>query len=1231
MKYCVLALAAVLLCLAPPAGAQAALFHPDLVTATARLDAAKGPEAYAALRQIWGVWDRADPQHVEEALRSAELDRRFSPAVRVYAGLLTAYARSRRGDLKAARKKIRALGYVDRWLVVGPFDNEGKAGLDLEFEPEQDFAEPIVPGRAYSGKERPVRWRPVPEKFPYGWLDAGALMRPDEKICVFATTFVSAEEGSRAPRTVTAWVGALGAFKLFFNGRLVLSDTAYRGHDADRFGTKLRLERGQNNFTLKLCGEDEAPVVSLRIGGANGGPAPGLVFSNQVEASQAAAKLVASQTSKPAAAGGAGGGLGPVQAFEQRTNAKRPRPSDLQAFAEYLVETGGDDPTVHQARDLAARAAEQDPTIERLLLAGELAEDRNRQAEWIDRAAELADRQGKPNVDVLLARALHARAGVNWQDAFPYFDRVLALEPDNLTATRGRVELYNEAGLKRTALDTLERALARNPSSVNLLNMVASQLRLLGRTTDAEEVESRYSGLRFDDRGYLGAQIELALARRDAAAAERWIQRLLEADPESQWALDAAARSYRALGQPGRAVDAYQQALELAPEDVGTLRNLADLQGELGATDQQLALLRRVLEIRPQDREVREYVDHIEPPKARPDEAYAWSAKRYLPLRNRPAHGESMRTLRDLTVKTVFANGLSSEFRQIVFQPLTDEAAAAARQYAFQFQADTQMVQLRGARVFRRDGRVDEAIEHGIGAADNPAISMYTSARTFYVQLPRLEPGDVVELKYRTDDVTPRNEFADYFGDVAYLQSNDPVANAEYVLITPKSRTFYVDVRVGGVKKSVRVKGDQRIYRFFAKELPAVRRELHMPPWPEVLGHIHVSTYKSWKDLGAWYWGLVKDQLDLDDETRKLARRIAKDAKTDLDKVKAVFAWVVKNTRYVALEFGIYGYKPRRCEQTVARGWGDCKDKATVIVSMLKELGIPATLVIVRTQNRGAFDSQLPSLAPYDHVIAYVPSLDLYLDGTAEYAGATELPQMDLGALAVRVNQGDAKVVTLPDSDPTRDVVERKVVATLARDGSAGLTVDAEVRGVGAPEWRARYHAESTRRDRLLNDLGSAFPGFALQPGPGAISTNDLENLEQPVRLTIKGSAANFARREDQRLSVAATTGFRLAPTYAAEAQRSQPVRILGFSTIRDTFVVKLPPGSKVDTAPPEAQGDTRFGSYSLKVREQNDRVVVESHLALKVSRIEPADYAAWRDFCAKADQALSARLVVQP
>jgi len=119
------ALVAVVLLTWAPHAAALSQFHPDLLDAEARLDAAKGPEVYAALRRLWATANRADPDQVEDALIRASESRKLSPPARVYAAMLVAYARSRRGDFVGAKSRIENLGFVNEWWIVGPFDYEG--------------------------------------------------------------------------------------------------------------------------------------------------------------------------------------------------------------------------------------------------------------------------------------------------------------------------------------------------------------------------------------------------------------------------------------------------------------------------------------------------------------------------------------------------------------------------------------------------------------------------------------------------------------------------------------------------------------------------------------------------------------------------------------------------------------------------------------------------------------------------------------------------------------------------------------------------------------------------------------------------------------------------------------------------------------------------------------------------------------------------------------------------
>ncbi len=1210
---------------------------PRLAKLRAEAAASPAPLAYVALRRVWADWDRGDPAEVEEALHEVAGDGAVAAPVRAYAALLEAYARRRRGDLDGARARIARLGYVGTWMMVGPFDNDGKSGFGSVFDPEKEQQQPLLVTHDYAGKDhKPVRWRLLPAVSPYAWVDFGAFVRPAEQACVYVATFV--RDRRLAPgqtRPISVWAGASGAMRVFWNGGTILTDDKYRDLDSDRFAAGATLRRGWNRLEAKVCGDERAPMLSARVAALDGAPDEHLEVEadpghSAVEGGAVVplGKNVDPLHADQTAAAGPRAPEGPVQAFERAIGAGDP--AMLEAYARYLATTGSDDPTEHRAREIARKAADRQPTIARMLLAGELAENRNQRAAWLDKAEALLARGPASldeTIDVLLARATSARAGVNWRDAVPLYERALAIDPDNVPATLGKAEAYDEAGLRDTALTVLEGALSRRPRSVALLRAAAASLRDAGRDTEAEELAERYAALRFDDVSFARARVELAVARRDPTSAAHWIDRLVAIDPDSAGALRTAAGAWQALGDRARAIAVLRSALDLAPDDTDLMHELATAYAIAGQRDEQLRLLKRVLELMPQANEVRDEVAHIEPATPRPDEQYARPASEFLAMRARPADGQARRSLVDVQVTTVFPNGLASRFHQVVYEPLTDAAAAESREYDFQFETDSQAVQVRAARVYRKDGSVDEAVESGAGSmAGDPELAIYTTARSYYVHFPRLEPGDVVELQYRVEDVAPRNAFADYFGELVYMQSTEPIGRSEYVLMTPKGRGFYFnEPRVPGLRRSVEERGDQRIFHFVAQDVPAVEQEAMQPPWFEVLGHVHVSTYRSWDEMGRWYWGLVRDQLVPDDEVRRRAEALTVGLKDDAAKVRAIYDYVVQKTRYVALEFGIHGYKPYRSAQIFARGFGDCKDKATLIVTMLRALGIKATPVVVRTANKGDIETSPASLAPFDHMIAYVPSLDLYLDGTAEYSGSLELPAMDRGAIALQVNEGDAKLVRLPDPPAGASVSAHRLDATLAADGGAQLDWRVDVSGVEASEWRVRFHAEATRRQRVQQVVGALLPGSEVT----AIDASNLEDVEQAVSMRVRGKASQFARNEGDVLMVPLGRKEHMIRDYAPLANRKLDVRLFAQRTDEDDWTVHLPPGAKVKNVPSPARGSSPFGSYSVDVESNGSVLRVKTTVVLARSRIAAGEYAAFRAWCEEVDRALGQRAAV--
>ena len=267
---------------------------------------------------------------------------------------------------------------------------------------------------------------------------------------------------------------------------------------------------------------------------------------------------------------------------------------------------------------------------------------------------------------------------------------------------------------------------------------------------------------------------------------------------------------------------------------------------------------------------------------------------------------------------------------------------------------------------------------------------------------------------------------------------------------------------------------------------------------------------------------------------------------------------------------------------------------------MLSSIGIDAELVLVRTGLRGGFDPTVASLAPFDHAIAYVPALDLYLDGTAEATGSGELPALDRGALALRISGGKGLLVTLPEVTGLPTTETQEFAVELEGDGSFRYVGSLSNQGFEAAAWRNRYHAEATRRDRVRGDLALALGPVDLEPN--GLDVGDLDALEAPVTVRVRGRG--HAQHDGVAWSIPVGRRTQLVATHAALA-----TRVLG-----------LPAAVLIDGP---------FARYELIVETTARQIVIHRTLEWRKSRIPPADYPAWRAFCQGVDAAGAPRVLI--
>jgi hypothetical protein len=237
---------------------------------------------------------------------------------------------------------------------------------------------------------------------------------------------------------------------------------------------------------------------------------------------------------------------------------------------------------------------------------------------------------------------------------------------------------------------------------------------------------------------------------------------------------------------------------------------------------------------------------------------------------------------------------------------------------------------------------------------------------------------------------------------------------------------------------------------------------------------------------------------------------------------------------------------------------------------------------------------------------------------------------MDRGAVALIVEEGGKGTLThLPHPGAEATTRSRKIDAMLGTEGGAQLDVRVETSGALASEWRQRYHAKGTRKERISRDLANDFSGIELVAGPTAIEMNDLEDIEAPVKLHARGKTTSFGRREGPDLSLGIAPMGKIVPAFASLSTRKQDLRLSVQSTLDDELVVHLPAGLRVKSVPEPTTGDSPFGTYSIAAEASGNKVTVRTKLMLKKTRITPAEYPAWRSFCEAADRAFAQRLLL--
>ena len=540
---------------------------------------------------------------------------------------------------------------------------------------------------------------------------------------------------------------------------------------------------------------------------------------------------------------------------------------------------------------------------------------------------------------------------------------------------------------------------------------------------------------------------------------------------------------------------------------------------------------------------------------------------------------------------------------------------AAYRIRAVQYAPQSQEVRVFTARVHHSDGHIVDAEDVGEASVAEVSLAMYYDLRARQLHFRDLGVGDVIELEYTISPLKHVNPYGNYFAELVAFGGSLNCDLQRYVLLAPAA------VRLNSFEHLLPQPGlaqesQTKTYVWEKQNIAALDRETRSPSWSEQGAYVHVSNFDSWDTLGRWYADLIRPQFKPTAELEQIARQIVEQHPNRLDRVAAIDDFVLTSTRYVALEFGVYGFKPYPVAETLARKFGDCKDKSSLMIALLRAAGIDAEIALVRTKRLGEIPLHPASASIFDHAIVYVPEFELWLDGTAEYSRLRELPVEDQGVMALTVAaDGTAVLRRTPASGPTDNYSRRTIDARIDPDGTIRFSGATYVRGEDAPELRRQLEPRDAKLDYVRERLAQVLPAI------------EVRNVESPasqveaVSLNFTGDLASFRGHHEATLP-SSWMERNYVSALAASNSRTQDMLLEAPWTTEEEIHIQIPEGARVAGLPEKQAISTEFGKGTIEYRVDAHEITVLSTVSFSETRVPSSRYAAFREFTNDLEQA---------
>jgi len=408
-------------------------------------------------------------------------------------------------------------------------------------------------------------------------------------------------------------------------------------------------------------------------------------------------------------------------------------------------------------------------------------------------------------------------------------------------------------------------------------------------------------------------------------------------------------------------------------------------------------------------------------------------------------------------------------------------------------------------------------------------------------------------------------------------------------------------------------------------DIPRIENEPHRPPSRALAARMVITflsdkspekSYRSWPEFGSWYARLAAGVREPTPAIEQKVKELAPADKPLMERIKAVANFAQHDVRYVEISIGIGGWRPHSAADTFTNKYGDCKDKATVLSSMLTQIGVKSYYVLVHIE-RGTFTKDSPPQAAFDHMILAIvlpdagygkplpalyehPTLGrlLIFDPTNEWVPFGQIPYYEQDNYGLLVADQGGEYIHLPLSGPESNGIHRTSKLKLLPEGTLQGEVEEVYAGFDAMIQRIylQHETDSDRRKVIEHFVGRSMSNFQVENFDVINANENDKDLIVRFRIT----ADHYARPLGALLLVRPRVLGEWAGGWDPNKPRHYAYDFPAPFLSSDQVEISLPEGFKVDELPDPAKASFPFGTYTSSA--ENAGNVLKYHREYKMT-----------------------------